>query len=183
MTPVEMLFCNLLINLDDLQRSTMYDESLSLHATDLNFDSCRLSRRKILSYVREKTANNPPGREHIRSEYIEDIVNGSPYILIVEINEPRSLSTGGSDWMETDIYYCTVIQSLKGDLEIGFEFRGIFFANTVFTGEQHIYATEQLEDGSILFILTSRNSLFRMDQLDEIMEIISLADGGIFPFP
>jgi len=110
---------------------------------------------------------------HIRSDKIEDIINGSPYVFVVEINDPISLSrVPPSDWAEADTYDCTVIKSLKGDISVGYDYWGVYFANTVFTGEQHIVAVERLEEGSNMFRFTSKNSLFRMEQLEEIMAII-----------
>ena len=94
--------------------------------------------------------------------------------MIVEINEPRRLVSAQvtRDWMETDIYHATVVRALKGNLDAGLRVDVEFFADTVQTGEQHIVVVERLTRGSTTFIFTSRNSLFRMDQLDEILEII-----------
>jgi len=67
----------------------------------------------------------------------------------------------------------------------------IFFADTVQTGEKHIVAVTPLTDCGYFYGFTSRYSLFRMDQLDEILEIlgyvpkeptsdaITIANGGV----
>ena len=168
-----LLINDLIINLDDPAGSMMYNEPVTLHATELDFDNRSLDRDEIIAFIAEKTANNPPGRDHIRSEDIVDIITGSPYVLVVEIGQPRRLlSEGGGDWAETDIYHTTVVEALKGDIGVGFKLDVVFFANTVQTGERHIVAAERLSAGSTTFIFTSRNSLFSMDQLDEILEIL-----------
>ncbi|MCL2408104.1 MAG: hypothetical protein FWC96_00605 [Oscillospiraceae bacterium] len=172
--PDGFLFINgLIIDLDNPTGSTMYNEPVSLHASEINFNSRSLDREELLAFITEKTANNPPGRDHIRSDNIVDIVTGSPYVLVVEIGEPRSLNSGTSDWMSTDIYYVTVVEVLEGDIDVGVEVEAVFFADTVQTGERHIVAVERLEEDVPGFLVfTSRNSLFRMDQRDEIMAIL-----------
>ncbi|MCL2627603.1 MAG: hypothetical protein FWD44_02740 [Oscillospiraceae bacterium] len=166
---------NLVIDLDNPTLSTMYNESISKHASELDFNSRSLKKKQILTFIEERTKSNTLAREHIRSDKIEDIINGSQYVLIVEINEPlRPASAQASrEWMETDIYYCTVIKSIKGDIDADAEVMAIYFADTVKKGEQHIIAVEQREN-NVFLLPTSKNSLFRMDQLDEIMKILEL---------
>ena len=163
----------LVINLDNPLMSTMYNEPLHLHSSELNFRNRSISSEEITSFVSEFTADNPPARQHIRSDCIEDIIKGSPYVLFVEINEPRRLVSEQvtRDWMETDIYFATVIRALKGDVDTGYELAMVFFAYTVQTGEQHIIAAERISEGGT-FVFTSRNSLFASEQLEEIMLIV-----------
>jgi len=165
---------NIVIDLDDTSNSVMYSEPLALHSESLDFDGSDVAQ-EIISYVAELTYDNPPAMEVIRSEEIEDIINESPYVLVVEINEPLRLSNEqeSTDWMATDIYFVTVIEGLKGNINIGYEFVMIFNADTVLPGELHIIAMEELEEGIGWYRLTSRNSLFRMDQFDEIISILS----------
>jgi len=165
---------NIVINYENPSLSTMYNEAIALHASEINFNDTALTQNQIVSFIQNKTRNNPPAREHIRSTDIVDIITGSPYVLLVEINEPRSLAhtQATRDWRETDIFYVTVVNSLKGDLDIGSSIVNEFFAYTVQTGERHIIAVERLTTGSTTFMFTSRNSLFDMRQLDEIMHIL-----------
>jgi len=166
---------NLIINLDTPALSTMYNEPLSTHSTEIDFEDSTLAKEQIIIFVESKTENNSPAREHIRSDDIVDIVNYSPYILIVEISEPRRLvhEQVTRDWMETDIFFCTVVRALKGETDIGTdEISVIFFAYTVQVGEQHIVAVERVTEGSTTFELSSRNSLFGMEQLYEIMMVL-----------
>ncbi|MCL2587768.1 MAG: hypothetical protein FWE31_06095 [Firmicutes bacterium] len=171
------LIDNIIINLDEPSNSTMYNEPLNPHSRRLDFDSERLSRDRIISTVRRLTRRNSPAEDFIRSEDMVDIINGSPYVFIVEIGEARRLSGeggGGADWRSTDIYYVILVESLKGNVSIDSELMNVMFiAGTVFSGERHIVAVERLEEGSSSFDFTSRNSLFSIDQLDEIMVLIS----------
>jgi hypothetical protein len=163
---------NIVIDLDDPSNSTMYNESLAPHSRRLNFNN-QPSRSRIISRVERLTRRNPPADDFIRSEDMEDIINGSPYVLIVEINEPESLSSGESDWMSTDSYYVTLVEALKGDINMENITGVTFFADTVSPGGQHIVAVEPMSEGSSWFDFTSRNSLFSMDQLYEIIALIN----------
>lgn len=166
---------NIVIDLKSPENSTMYSEPLALHITGLDFRRRVLPRQEIISYVEKLTRDNLPAIEPIRSEFMEDIIHGSPNVWIVEINEPLRLNSDvpHSDWMATDIYFVTVVESLKGDTETPSEQVVIFFADTVFSGEQHIVAVRPIAEGSTWHDFTSRNSLFRMDQLDEILAILA----------
>jgi len=168
---------NLVINLEDPTESTMYGESLSLHVSgvapaEMNFTNNNVMRSDIISFVRDFTANNTLARIPIRSEDIEDIIHGSPHVLVVEVNEPFRLvaQQATRDWVETDIYNVTVLQTLKGDFNAGNSLLMIFLAYTVQPGERHIIAIEPVDTRG-LYQFTSRNSLFHMNQLTEIMQI------------
>ena len=172
---------NIVIDLNDPYSSTMYSELLSDHSTGLDFTRRDISRHEIISYVSESIKYNAPSRDFIRSEVIEDIIAESPCIIVVEINEPRRLVDDQmtTDWNSTDLYYITVTQVLKGDFKIMNEYIIVSMAGTVLSGERYIVATQPIEDGSNWYRFTSKNSLFQMDQLDEIMKIIEKGNDGI----
>jgi len=164
---------NIVIDLDNPSRSTMYNMPLSQHSESLDFDS-RTSSREIISFVSDLTRHNQLGSDFIRSEAVEEIINESPYVLVVEINEPLSLSyeQSNTDWMLTDLYNATVVRALKGNISAGTQIVVEFAADTVFQEELHTIAAERIREGSNWFIYTSRNSLFQMEQLSEITQIL-----------
>ena len=163
---------SIVINLDEPSRSMMVGESLSRHSDGLDFSKKSLSRKSIVSYVKELTKDNPQKSEPIRSEKTQDIMNGSPYVLVVEVNE--LFKSPRTDWMSIDTYYCTAVKVLKGTIKPGQEFLVTFPADTVRPGEQHIVAVKQLEEGSDdWLIFTSKNSLFKMSQSNEITRTIN----------
>ena len=143
--------------------------SISFDSMELNFEA-NPSRVQIIQFISELTEGNPAGREYIRSDRLEDIIKASPYVFVVEINRPLRLAHEQvtRDWGETDLFYATVVQVLKGDIEVGANIVVSFFSYTVQRGEQHIVAVEPLSEGSTWFIFTSRNSLFNLEQLEEI---------------
>ena len=163
------LIRNLVVDLDNPQNSIMYNEPLYLHS-ELDFNRGRFSREQIVDHAREITRNNLPAIEYIRSSNVTEVVEESDYILLVEVNEFRSMAR--TDLQHTDIFYCTVVQVLQGDLEPGFELLMVFLADTVQPGEQHIIAVRRVEEGSHMFVFTSRNSMFEPTQFDEIMAVL-----------
>jgi len=172
---------NLILDLNNPSRSTLYSESLSLHS-DMNFDSDGLTREHIISYVRTLplSPSEVANRVFITSEYLVDIITGSPHVLVIEINEPRSLAHEllpalQSDLLATDIYYTTIIEVLKGNMQVGDTVPVVFFADTVFTGETHIVSLTPVNPSSpnpFLHQFTSSNSLHCITQRDEIIRII-----------
>ena len=165
-------------DLDNPLNSVGLGRPLFQESSSLNFEG-EVSKQGIISFITESTRGNPPARDIIRSDAIEDIVVGSRYILVVEINAPFRLSREQftTDLMATDLYYVTAVQALKGDFVEPDGFQIVFPADAVRPGERHIVAIEPIEEGSSWFRFTARNSLFRMEQLDDIMQILSRLDG------
>ena len=164
------LLNNIVIDLENLQNSSMYNEPLYLHS-ELDFRRGRLSEAQVIDYVREITKNNPPAVEYVMSSCVTEIVDGSDYILLIEVNEFHSMAR--TDIQHTDIFHCTVVQVIKGALEPGFELAMVFLADTVRPGEQHIIAVRRVGEGSSMFKFTSRYSLFEIEQFDEIMAVLA----------
>jgi len=100
------------------------------------------SRESIISHMSEISSKVTPGRDFIRSTEMSDILYGSPNVVIVEIGAACRLlhQQINKDWMETDLYYVTVVRSIKGDFNYDDEMVVTFFANTVSPGERHIIA-------------------------------------------
>lgn len=173
---------NIVIDLAEPSNSGMYSEPIDYHIVGMTFSE-ETMLEEIIVFVEDLAvqieATERWERVFIRSEIMEDIIKGSPYVWVVEINEPLRLSEEQSvtDWGLTDIYYVTIIESLKGDVNgLMNEFLITFTADTVFYGEQHIVAAQPISKDAIdWFVFTSRNSLFSLDRLDEIRAILATA--------
>ena len=163
---------NIVINLSNPSQSVMYNEPLSQHSYTFYFDGY-VSETELVSFMRIMTQSNSRERNFIRTDDIDVILKESPYILVVEINEPLRLVNEqvSTDWMSTDIYYITIIEVLKGEVNIDYEAM-IFFANTVQTGQKHIISAQPMEIGNNWLMFSSRNSLHNMNQREEIIKII-----------
>ena len=169
-------FHNVIIDLNNPSESTMFGAPLAHSATGINFNARNLSRGHIMSYMAKLSRNNTPAREFIRSDVLEDIVLGSRYVVVADISSIHRLSSHRSDWSSTDIFYVTIVQALKGYMMPGQQVRQVFHADTVQLGERHLVAIEPAsEPGPFLHILSSRHSLLRMDQLDEVSDILGRA--------
>ena len=173
---------NLVIDLYNPTMSTMYNEPISQHSSGMDFNSSGLSRDMILSYIRDLTRYNTPSRAPLRSDSIEAIIDGSPYVAIVEVGEPWSLARDAGPpygMVPTDIFHTTVVEVLKGDMEVGDVLRVGFPVDAVAQGEQHIIAIEPVSRAPTYFhMLTTRGdrSLFSLSQLEEILSILSCID-------
>jgi len=168
---------SLVINLDEPSRSIMCDVAIGdiapLTSENLDFSSKNLSKESIVSYVSELVKDNTPGRVPIRSDKLEDIVEGASNVLILEIGEPYRLDSDSppTDWAATDVYTVTAVQILKGGFKSEYEFLMVFAAESVKTGEQRLAAVETVVEGGI-YMLSHKKGLFEMSQLDEIVKII-----------
>ncbi|MCL2528315.1 MAG: copper amine oxidase N-terminal domain-containing protein, partial [Defluviitaleaceae bacterium] len=171
-----VFYSNLILDLNNPSRSTLYGDPLSYHSV-LNFNN-NPSREAIISHIRS-LPRDPffVWEMFISSENLGDIINGSPYVLIIEINEHMSLGGNNAhpDIMSTDIYNVTVVEVLKGNMRVGDELRIVFFAGTVFPDEIHLVSVRPTDPGnpnSFFHEFTSRNSLHDLEQRDEIAAII-----------
>ena len=83
-----------------------------------------------------------------------------------------------------DTFVVTVVDSLKGEFAAGYEVELTFFMDTVGIGEQHIVAIKpgppHPSTGLQMTHFTSRNSLFNLDQWDEIETIVANAPDPIY---
>ena len=170
---------NIVINLDTPTKSVMHSEDLFKHFESLYFNAMNGTGMDmasfLVSYVADLTRYNVPSRGIISSIYIEDVIYESPYVFLIEVGNPLRLSheQSNTDLMATDLYYITIIRELKGNAVITYDTVMIFVANTVSQGERHIVAVEPISEGSSWFQLTSRNSIFQIEQMSEITSILA----------
>lgn len=165
---------DIIIDLDNPLNSVMFGEPLYRYSMNLRLGD-DTTREDIIVYVYELVKDNVATPRTIRSNNIKDIINGSPYVTVVEIGEPIRLASDltNSDWGLTDLYRVTIIESLTGNASAGDPMVILFHAYTVFPGERHIVASRPLAEGDYWHSFTSRYSLFHMDQLDEIISILN----------
>lgn len=169
---------DIMIDVDKIAESRMYyNEPINNHTEGIKFTES-LTREELTEYIASITVNNVGDgfiRVYLESDRLEDIVNDSPNIIKVKIGELESKTR--SDIFDIDFYECTVVETLKGDIKVGAKITIIFFANTVKTGKEYIVATYQIKDSdgnirSTSHRLTSKKSLFKLNQYEEIMNYI-----------
>ena len=162
---------DLVINLDVPENSTMYSEALTLHSNEFDFSE-NPSEEAIIAYVEEVIKDNTPARAHLNSASTKDIITGSPNVFVIEVYE--LLSAPRTDWGATDNYFVSLLQVLKGDVPSEPEVILTFPAHMAQPGNAYIVAVEPLTEGyDDWFQLTTKNSLFDIAQINEILEFIN----------
>jgi len=163
-----------IINLNDIESSL---EKNNLEEINIYSNISReLLLSNITSFITQMVPlrERPSSRYNIRSNDLYELVMHSPEIAIVEINEHMGSSSNCTT--SADRFSVKVIESLKGDFKPGYEFKMIFFANTVYHGEKHIVAvspgTIHPLTGLGMHFFTSRFGLFSTSQREEILSIL-----------
>ena len=158
-----------IIRLDNLSLSEMYCSSIAPHAKGIEFTN-KIAREEMISYVKNITKDNIPAYEYIKSDKIEDIINDSQYVITVKIE--GNLTAVRNEFRTSDIYDCTIIETLKGEIKAERKTRILFFPDTVKPGEEWIVAAVPPDGRDEYLHLTSKNSLIPIDQKDELLKII-----------
>lgn len=128
-----------------------------------------------VQYIEQYTCDISDGLgDELSIEYIEspeelDILAQSEYIAIIEVN------TLYHSTEVIDVYSCTIKETLKGDLTTTSENAIIvpFFKNTVNPDTQYIVCLASETKDSLIYTLSSKNSVFTIDRTDEIKSIVT----------
>ena len=171
-----------IVNLDEPTESIMFNEPLAYHATELDFSDSDLFGDDVINFVAELVdeylvADEAPKYifNNVRSNDLATIINYSQIVVEVEINE--LLDSYISCYRAVDWFRVTIVNSLKGDFEVGYYFKTNFFMDTVNTGERYMTlrpGTFQPLPGTGLAMhrQTSRNGVISRDYLDVVRTII-----------
>ena len=171
------LLDDLVINLDDIPLSSMRGNPLDLSETELG--SIRSVSTDDILYFAYKHAQNEPSIPRmprgtiIASAHIENIIHGSPLVLVIDIGELERASR--SNWGHSDNYYVTIVRSLKGDISLLEDNLDIdlsmirFLPDTVQTGDRVIVTLCDLT-----FNITARYSVYPMEYEQRIGEILGI---------
>lgn len=115
-------------------------------------------------------ASDGLGRElsidYIESNDFDVIIKLTPVIAIIQVQEyHRSTEI-------VDVYSCQVVDTLKGSINTSENNRIIipFFKDTVTSGEQYIVCLYSNSDDAIIYTLSSKDSLYEIEQLDIIKQ-------------
>jgi hypothetical protein len=105
---------------------------------------------------------------------MKSIIEGSEYVLKIKVERKEF---EGRENYNQNIYRCIVTESLSGEIAKDEIIDITFFPNTVCDGEEYIVAVNLSIDNRTpkLYHFSSKNSLFSIDQYDEIMQIINKA--------
>ena len=170
-----MLLANMVLNLTNPTESEIYGEPLYYHSEYINENNLEGGGAAtfLLGYIESiaEGMDEPEINPLTSNSSMDEILLNSPNVLAVEIGTAYALAQPGG---LTDIYYVTVLESLYGGIPGGSQLIVSFFAGTVHPGEQVVVATVGICGDNIWHDFSSRNSLFSMDQLDEIRRVLSV---------
>ena len=170
-----MLLANMVLNLTSPAESEMYGEPIYYHSEHIcdNHLEGGGATTFLLDYIESivEHMDEPEINVLTSDSSMDEILLNSPNVLAVEIGTAYALAQPGG---LTDVYYVTVLESLYGGIPEGSQLIVSFFAGTVHPGEQVVVATVAICDDNIWHDFSSRNSLFSMEQLDEIRRVLSV---------
>lgn len=153
---------------DNVSQATVYNEHISKHSQlGEEFDATTFEEY-IKALVESRTdteINMYEGEKYILSNDMNTIIDGSPYVIEIQVNEFDRINE------ETEISNCTITKVLKGDMVVGSTERVIFPLGKVEPGKKYIIAATK--NGSLHVNFSSKNSLFDVSQYDAIMECIN----------
>lgn len=144
----------------------MYNEDLTKHSP---LDS----NANILSYVQDTVMNTTSvsreyyGHEYVDSDDLKTILAGTDYVLHVKVEE---LEVEGI-YNDTDTFRVSIKEVLKGDLsqaELDSEIFVVVFKGDVTVGGDFFLLLHRLEEDSLIYTLSSRNSVIPVSETQEV---------------
>lgn len=162
---------NLLLPLDNLAQSKLYNEPFEKHAALKDYST----ESAIVSYVIDILQKNKTpevwthGKSYIQSDDPEDIVKGAPYVLRVKVNEFKELPA--KDRVET---VCTVVTAFKAPLDCGETVKIIVFKDSVKIGEEYIIAADlHSETQPFELALAAKKGVLEVSCQEEVLQYLA----------
>lgn len=156
--------------LGSLSDSKVYGQSVSEHTkafnTDLNNDSASLEA--LLDFIKSEIRGNttkPSGIEYIEQTQMSDVLELSTYVVKIKLESIKIDTTARST------YNCTIINDYKNNL-CQKSICVVFNKGTVQTGETYIVALEALNDNMVYFVLSSKNSMWSVEEESLIVSVL-----------
>ncbi len=124
------------IPVEGISEKSLYYGKTPAESEDELFRELTKSVENMDSYLAGYDAsNNPPynGRKYIETDNEEEIIIGSDYVLTIRID----IKAFDKVTRDRDVYYCTVLNDIKGTCERGQELIIVFPKNRVKPGEEY----------------------------------------------
>ena len=157
--------CNIYFPVSDLTKSTMYGELVTNHSgiSDIS------GEQALVDYIVKMLENNPDrelyyGTKPIDARDMETVIKQSDFVFKVSVGKDC-----GYGLKDRTTHECTVIESLKGDITTS-DITILFLKGDVSEGKEYIVALHQSDTSS--FIVSSKNSVFKISKKDRIMKYI-----------
>ena len=150
---------------DDIVNAKYYGSPLVEHTDGQSI----CNEKELVDYLksliekRDPTLDRGIGAEFLTETDMESIVKKSEFVLEIKIENFIDKSE------IVDVYECKIVSILKGNVEKESNVRIFFFPDTVDVGEEYVLALTEVDN---FFVFSSRNSLFSVDDINEIQEYI-----------
>lgn len=146
----------------------MYDKDIDIGIRDINELKAYID--KVSTLVKIVEAYGVP---FTKSDKLSEIVTVSNYIVHVKIGS-ISIKAPNSN---RDTYYCNVIKNFKGSTDE--KIQVVLFKGTVTEGEEYILLLNKESGNSLLYTLSSRNSVISFNQTDQIKQLYELLENPL----
>jgi hypothetical protein len=167
---------DIFIPLADISSSKMYDVSINQYC-EYSFDA-NTTLEDLTEYINNQLAKAPfetpvsYGTHYTNSEDLKEIIKESEFVFQVMIGELDNIGVLSS----SELYYCEITRVLKGNMtedELDAKYKVRFFSREVISGEEYIVLVNRSDATSIIFVVSSKNSVYPLDKLDMISEAIA----------
>ena len=137
-----------------------------------NWEATHAETKKLLATVKN-TAYDAVGIRFTTSEKMKDVVDSADGVFVVRVdkrwgNVPKTSFTTQ--------YRCSVTKTLKGEPNNQGYLVITFFNDTVELGKEYVVLINSAETKSFFYGLASKNSLFTLEEAEEIPELKVLLD-------
>ena len=162
--------CNLVIDVENIGNSTMYNQPLALHSK--TFDFSKADKSAVIDYIKKFVKDDPTFSpvKFAADPSMEDVIAESSNILVVEINEcTRNVVSHTRD---TGFYNCKVLETMKGFINSGTTIQIIFSNDDVSEGDTVIVALSNTGRSSYYSLTSRNNSIIPVEQKEAAKAII-----------
>ncbi len=154
---------------DDIASATFLNAPLTEYSELDNLST----KEEFEDYIRAKLSESGSrpernsSRVYLADTTPENVITNSPFVLRINVGVEQFRSA--PDRVK---HYCTVTESIRGDVEAGTTAQIIFANDTVKEGDDVIVAVYEGDPSEPrYFVLTSRASVFTPDKYDDIKAI------------
>jgi hypothetical protein len=156
----------------DISKATYYNDPLTAHSSAASLSTEQELVEHIIECIDKrdpKIARVCVGAPYIKETDTQSVISKSEFVLRIKIGE--KMHDDNSEICQ--VFECNVISNLKGNITVGKNIEVAFFPDTVSTGTEYIVALTPFYENELdTFVFSSKNSLFSVDDLEEIQKYL-----------
>lgn len=140
-----------------------------------NWEATHAETKELLATVKN-TAYDAVGIRFTTSEKMKDVVDSAEGVFVVRVDKVWTHLQTEKDY--TLQYRCSVTKTLKGTPNNQGDIIITFIKDAVELGKEYVVLINSAETKSFFYGLASKNSLFTLEEAEEIPELKTLLDGA-----